>query len=67
MSAKIEIRSGKPISVDTLQKIRAIFQESQCPNESMLASIEGFTAYDEAGHIQLAPGDTYKEYVETDE
>ena len=67
MSAKIEIRSGKPIRIDTLQKIREIFQESQCPNESLLNSIEDFTSYDEAGHIQLTPGDIYKEFVETDE
>lgn len=67
MNTKIEIRSGKPISIDTLQKIREIFQESQCPNESLLNSIEDFTSYDEAGHIQLAQGDTYKEIVETDE
>ena len=67
MNTKIEIRSGKPINIDNLQKIREIFRESQCPNESLLNSIEDFTSYDEAGNIQLAPGDTYKEFVETDE
>ena len=64
MKQTIKIKSGKPIDADTLRKIRDIFKESDCPNESMRASLPDFTSYDGAAIIQLALGDTYTEYIE---
>lgn len=57
---KIEIRSGEPIGEDIERKIHDIFVESECPNESLLASIPGFERYDEQrGIVHLVPGDFY--------
>lgn len=57
---KIEIRSGEPIGEDIERKIHDIFVESECPNESLLASIPGFERYDEQhGLVHLVPGDIY--------
>ena len=54
---KIEIRSGEPITEDIIKKIRDIFAESECPNESMMASIPGFSSFDEsAGVVRLVDG-----------
>jgi hypothetical protein len=57
---KIEIRSGEVIGEDIERKIHDIFVESECPNESLLASIPGFERYDERhGIVHLVPGDIY--------
>ena len=61
---KIEIRSGEPIREDIERKIHDIFVESECPNESLLASISGFERYDERhGIVHLVPGDIYTAIV----
>lgn len=61
---KIEIRSGEPIGEDIERKIHDIFVESECPNESLLASIPGFEYYDERhGIVHLVPGDIYTAVV----
>lgn len=61
---KIEIRSGEPIREDIERKIHDIFVESECPNESLLASIPGFERYDEQrGIVHLVPGDLYTAVV----
>lgn len=61
---KIEIRSGEPIGEDIERKIRDIFIESECPNESLLASIPGFERYDEQhGIVHLVLGDIYTAIV----
>lgn len=61
---KIEIRSGEPIGEDIERKIHDIFVESECPNESLLASIPGFERYDEQrGIVHLVPGDLYTAVV----
>lgn len=61
---KIEIRSGEPIGEDIERKIHDIFVESECPNESLLASIPGFERYDEQrGIVHLVPGDIYTAIV----
>ena len=38
----IKVVSNEFITQETLQKIRDIFSESNCPNESMFNSIPGF-------------------------
>ena len=61
---KIEIRSGEPIGEDIERKIHDIFVESECPNESLLASIPGFERYDEqCGIVHLVPGNLYTAIV----
>ena len=60
----IEVRSGKPIEQATLAKIKDIFKESKCPNESLKNSIPEFTKYDEHGVVELAVGDAYREHIE---
>ena len=53
----IKILSAEPITEDIIKKIRGIFAESECPNESMMASIPGFSSFDErAGIIRLVDG-----------
>ena len=63
----IEIRSDKPISELRLKKIRHIFNESLCPNESLRNSIPDFTSYDGDQIVQLGEGDNYVEFIEVDE
>lgn len=53
----IKILSAEPITEDIIKKIRGIFAESECPNESMMASIPGFSSFDEsAGVVRLVDG-----------
>ena len=53
----IKILSAEPITEDIIKKIRGIFAESECPNESMMASIPGFSSFDErAGIVRLVDG-----------
>ena len=53
----ITILSAEPITEDIIKKIRGIFAESECPNESMMASIPGFSSFDErAGVVRLVDG-----------
>ena len=53
----ITILSAEPITEDIIKKIRDIFAESECPNESMMASIHGFSSFDErAGVVRLVDG-----------
>ena len=53
----ITILSAEPINEDIIKKIRGIFAESECPNESMMASIPGFSSFDErAGVVRLVDG-----------
>ena len=53
----IKILSAEPITEDIIKKIRDIFAESECPNESMMASIPGFSSFDEsAGVVRLVDG-----------
>ena len=54
------IKGGQPLTVDERNKIRAIFHESNCPNESLKNSIKGFVSFDgQVLHINHAVGDRY--------
>ena len=64
---QIEIRSDKPISRDRLMKIKYIFRESKCPNESLRNSISNFTSYDGDHIVQLSEGNNYVEFIEVNE
>ena len=66
---KIEIHSGEPITEDVIKKIRGIFVESECPNESMMVSIPEFTSFDEGtGIVRLVDGTpTHEEIITFDD
>lgn len=59
----ITIQSGEPIAKNTVRKVKDIFRESNCPNESLRNSIEGFKSFDD-GVVQI--GDGNKHTVEFD-
>ena len=62
----ITILSAEPITEDIIKKIRGIFAESECPNESMMASIPGFSSFDErAGIVRLVDGKCLHEEIIT--
>lgn len=62
----IKILSAEPITEDIISKIRGIFAESECPNESMMASIPGFSSFDEgAGVVRLVDGKRLHEEIIT--
>lgn len=54
------IKGGSPLTNDERNKIRAIFKESNCPNESLKNSIDGFISFDgQTLHIDYKDGDKY--------
>ena len=62
----ITILSAEPITENIIKKIRGIFAESECPNESMMASIPGFSSFDErAGIVRLVDGKRLHEEIIT--
>jgi len=40
------IKGGKPLTETERNTIRTIFQDSNCPNESLKNSLEGFVSFD---------------------
>ena len=54
----ITIQSGEPITAETVHKVKDIFRESNCPNESLRNSIEGFKSLDD-DTIQIGDGDKF--------
>ena len=60
---QIKIQSGEEISADTIQKVKDIFAESKCPNESLYHTFDDFTGFD-GKVIQFGEGDNYVVYVE---
>ena len=60
---QIKIQSGEKISDDTIQKVKDIFAESNCPNESLYHTFDDFISFD-GEVIQFGEGDKYSCYVE---
>ena len=60
---QIKIQSGEKISDYTIQKIKDIFAESNCPNESLYHTFDDFTSFD-GKVIQFGEGDKFIAYVE---
>ena len=58
----ITIKSGEPITEETIGKVKDIFRESNCPNESLLNSLDKFTYFRDKT-IQLAEGENFTEYI----
>ena len=62
----VEIRSDEFIHGDTINKIRNILEESECPNESLSKSIRNFTSYNGDRIVQLGKNDNYVVYIYID-
>ena len=58
MTMLITIQSGEPITAETVHKVKDIFRESNCPNESLRNSIEGFKSLDD-GVVQIGEGNKH--------
>lgn len=58
----IIVQSGKAISAEDLEKVRGIFRESQCPNESLSKTFEDFQWFN-GKVIQLTEGENFVEYI----
>ena len=63
---QIKIQSGEEISADTIQKVKNIFAESKCPNESLYHTFADFISFD-GKVIQFGEGDNYVAYVEVND
>lgn len=56
----MKLLGGSPLTEDERNKIRVIFKESICPNESLKKSIKGFVNFDgRILHIDYHDGDKY--------
>lgn len=54
------IKGGKPLTETERNTIRTIFQDSNCPNESLKNSFEGFVSFDgQVLHLDSHDGDRY--------
>lgn len=63
---QIKIQSDKPIGGLTLYKIIDIFKVSQCPNESLRASIPEFTSFKD-GVVTLGEGGIFFATFDTED
>lgn len=62
----LTIRSGEPITDETLAKVKDIFRESECPNESLSKTFDDFAWFrDEI--IQFGEGENFVEYIKVSE
>jgi len=62
---QIKIQSGEEISDDTIQKVKGIFAESNCPNESLYHTFDDFTSFD-GEVIQFGEGNKFVVNIEVD-
>lgn len=58
----LTIRSGEPITDETLTQIKDIFRESECPNESLSKTFYSFSWY-KGNVIQFGDGENFTEYI----
>lgn len=56
------IQSGQSIPEETVRKVKDIFRESECPNESLSKTFDDF-AWFNGKVIQLGEGENFQEYV----
>ena len=63
---QIKIQSSEEISADTIQKVKDIFAESKCPNESLYYTFDDFTGFN-GKVIQFGEGDKYVAYVDVND
>ena len=61
----ITVKSDRAVHEAELHKIQKILAESECPNESFLASIDGYSSFDEnAGVVIIGAGEPFTAHVE---
>ncbi|MBQ3433803.1 MAG: hypothetical protein IJG24_02015 [Selenomonadaceae bacterium] len=58
----LTIKSGEPITDETLAKIKDIFRESKCPNESLSKTFDNFSWFKDK-IIQFGEGENFVEYI----
>ena len=58
----ITVKSGEPITDERLAKIKDIFRESNCPNESLCKTFEDFSYFRDK-IIQFGEGENFTEYI----
>lgn len=56
------VQSGEPITDETLAKIKDIFRESKCPNESLSKTFDNFSRFN-GKVIQFGDGENFTEYI----
>ena len=54
----ITVQSGQRVPGKTIHRIKDIFRESMCPNETLRNSIEDFKSFD-GDTIQIGDGDKF--------
>ena len=58
----VAIKSGQPITDERIAKVKGIFCESNCPNESLSKTFDDFS-YFNGKEIQFGEGENFVEYV----
>ena len=58
----LTIKSDEPITEEILLKVRGIFSESNCPNESLSKTFDNFNFYRNQV-IQFGEGENFVEYI----
>ena len=58
----ITIQSGEPITDEMIEKVKGIFKESKCPNESLSKTFENFSWLKDK-IIQFGEGENFTEYI----
>lgn len=59
----IEVHSDRPLTDMELQNIQDILQNSQCPNESLINSIDGYRSLSD-GVVTIGTGEGYTAHIE---
>ena len=59
----IEVHSDRPLTDTELQNIQNILQNSKCPNESLINSIDGYRSLSD-GVITIGTGEGYTAHIE---
>ena len=60
------VQSGEPITDETLAKIKDIFRESKCPNESLSKTFDDFRWFN-GKVIQFGEGENFTEYISVED
>lgn len=58
----LTIQSGEPITDEMIAKVKDIFHESKCPNESLSKTFYSFS-WLKKNVIQFGEGENFVEYV----
>ena len=58
----ITVKSGEPITDDMIAKVKDIFRESKCPNESLSKTFYSFSRLKD-NVIQFGEGENFTEYI----